>query len=110
MQMLEFLSLVAHILVSPFKTRARLQAEIIVLRHQVNVLRRRLPAKPRLTVTDRLIFVWLYWLFPSVRSAIAIIQPETVVRWHRAGFRPLSVPKIRFCNIGGEGRREPVVM
>src|SRR5260370_553469 len=66
MQMLEFLSLVAHILVSPFKTRARLQAEIIVLRHQVNVLRRRLPAKPRLTVTDRLISVCLYWLFPSL--------------------------------------------
>jgi transposase InsO family protein len=87
MRMIEFLSLVAHILVSPFKTRARLQAEIIVLRHQVNVLRRRLPPKPRLTVADRLIFVWLYWLFPSVRSAIAIIQPETVVRWHRAGFR-----------------------
>ena len=83
MRMIEFLSLVAHILVSPFKTRARLQAEIIVLRHQVNVLRRRLPPKPRLTVADRLIFVWLYWLFPSVRSAIAIIQPETVVRWHR---------------------------
>jgi transposase InsO family protein len=85
--MIEFLSLVAHILVSPFKTRARLQTEIIVLRRQVNVLRRRLPPKPRLTVADRLIFVWLYWLFPSVRSAIAIIQPETVVRWHRAGFR-----------------------
>jgi transposase InsO family protein len=87
MRMIEFLSLAAHILVSPFKTRARLQAEIILLRHQVNVLRRRLPAKPKLTVADRLIFVWLYRLFPSLRSAITIIQPETVVRWHRAGFR-----------------------
>jgi transposase InsO family protein len=85
--MIEFLSLLAHIVVSPFKTRARLEAEIILLRHQVNVLRRRLPPKPRLTVADRLIFVWLYRLFPSMRSAITIIQPKTVVRWHRVGFR-----------------------
>jgi hypothetical protein len=43
MRMIEFLSLLAHILVSPFKTRARLEAEIILLRHQLNVLRRRVP-------------------------------------------------------------------
>jgi hypothetical protein len=86
MRMIQFLSLVAHILVSPFKTRVRLEAEIILLRHQVNVLRRRLPAKPRLTLADRLVFIWLYRLFPSVRSVVTIIQPETVVRWHRAGF------------------------
>jgi transposase InsO family protein len=87
MRMIEFLSLVAHILVSPFKTRARLEAEIILLRHQVNVLHRRLPSKPKLTVADRLLFVWLYRLFPSVLAAIAIVQPETIIRWHRTGFR-----------------------
>jgi transposase InsO family protein len=85
--MIEFLSLVAHIVVSPFKTRARLEAEIILLRHQVNVLRRRLPPKPKLTVADRLLFVWLYRLFPSVLAAITIVQPETIIRWHRTGFR-----------------------
>jgi hypothetical protein len=85
--MIEFLSLVAHIVVSPFKTWARLEAEIILLRHQLNVLRRRLPPKPKLTVADRLLFVWLYWLFPSVLAAIAIVQPETIIRWHRTGFR-----------------------
>jgi putative transposase len=58
-----------------------------MLRHQLNVLRRRVPSKPRLTVADRLIFVWLYWLFPSVLSAISIIEPETVIRWHRMGVR-----------------------
>src|SRR6201987_1748792 len=57
MRMIEFLSLLAHILVSPFKTRARLEAEIIVLRHQLNVLRRQASSKPRLTVADRLLFV-----------------------------------------------------
>src|SRR5712672_649949 len=85
--MIAFLSLVLHIVVSPFKTKARLEAEIIMLRHQLNVLRRRVPPKPRLAVADRLLFIWLYRLFPSVLNAIAIVQPETIVRWHRAGFR-----------------------
>jgi hypothetical protein len=65
MRMIKFLSLVAHIVVLPFKTRARLEAEIIFLRHQLNVLRRRAPSKPRLTIADRMILVWLYRLFPS---------------------------------------------
>jgi transposase InsO family protein len=85
--MIAFLRLLLHILVSPFKARARLEAEIIVLRHQVNVLRRRLAPKPKLTVADRLLFVWLYRLFPSVLAAITIVQPETIIRWHRTGFR-----------------------
>ena len=53
MRMIEFMSLIAHILVSPFKARARLEAEIILLRHQVNVLGRRLPPKPKFMVADR---------------------------------------------------------
>src|SRR5260370_17950051 len=81
--MIEFLSLVAHIVVSPFKTKARLEAEIILLRHQVNVLRRRLPPKPKLTVADRLLFVWLYRLVPSVLADINIVHPETIIPWHR---------------------------
>jgi transposase InsO family protein len=67
--------------------QARLEAEILVLRHQLNVLRRRVPSKPKLTVADRLIFVWFYRLFPSVLSAISIIEPKTVIRWHRMGVR-----------------------
>src|SRR6267378_8664047 len=85
--MIAFLNLFLHVLVSPFRTRARLEAEIVMLRHQLNVLRRRVPSKPRLTVADRLIFVWLYRLFPSVLSALSVIEPETVIRWHRMGFR-----------------------
>lgn len=64
--MIEFLSVFLHVLVSPFKTRARLEAEIVMLRHQLNVLRRRGPPKPKLTIADRLPFVWLYRLFLSV--------------------------------------------
>ena len=85
--MIAFLILFLRVLVSPFRTRARLEAEIVLLRHQLNLLRRRVPSKPKLTVADRLIFVWLYRLFPSVLNAVAIIKPDTVVRWHRTGFR-----------------------
>jgi transposase InsO family protein len=85
--MIAFLSLLLHIVVSPFKTQARLEAEIIMLRHQLNVLRRRVASKPKLVVADRLLFVWLYRLFPAVLNAIAIVQPETIIRWHRTGFR-----------------------
>jgi transposase InsO family protein len=85
--MIAFLILFSHVVISPFKTKARLEAEIIMLRHQLNVLRRRARPKPRLAVADRLLFVWLYRLFPSVLNAIAIVRPETIVRWHRAGFR-----------------------
>ena len=65
----------------------RLEAEIVILRHQLNVLRRRMPSRARLTLIDRLIFVWLYRLRPSVMNAVTIVKPETVVRWHRKGFR-----------------------
>ena len=85
--MIAFLILFLHVLVSPFKARAQLEAEIVVLRHQPNVLRRRVPLKPKLTVADRLLFLWLHRLFPSVLNAITIVQPETIIRWHRTGFR-----------------------
>jgi transposase InsO family protein len=107
--MFAFLILFLHVLVSPFKTQARLEAEILVLRHQLSVLRRRVPSKPRLTVADRLIFVWLYRLFPSVLSAISIIEPKTVIRWHRMGVRLHWRWKSRSCGgrpkIPGEIRR-----
>src|SRR5713226_1278073 len=95
--MIAFLSLLFHVVVSPFKTKARLEAEIIMLRHQLNVLRQRVPLKPKLTVADRLLFVWLYRLFPSVLNAVTIIQPETIIRWHRTGFRLYWRWKSRSC-------------
>jgi len=85
--MMAFLILFLHVLVSPFKTQARLEAEIVLLRHQLSVLRQRVPSRPKLTVADRLLFVWLYRLFPSVLDAVTVVQPETVIRWHRTGFR-----------------------
>src|SRR5260370_5572588 len=58
-----------------------------MMRHERKVLRQRVPSKPKLTVADRLLFVWLYRLFPSVLDAVTIIQPGTIIRWHRTGFR-----------------------
>ena len=68
-------------------TRAQLQLEILVLRHQVNVLRRQRKMRPRLTSFDRAFWVWLYRLWPGCLAALIILKPETVVRWHRDGFR-----------------------
>src|SRR3984957_6312083 len=79
--------LIFGILASRFKARATLEAENLVLRQQLNVLRRRTPKRPHLYNTDRLLFVWLYRWFPSVLEAVAIGGPETIIRWHRAGFR-----------------------
>jgi transposase InsO family protein len=70
-----------------FRSRAALEAEIWTLRQQINVLRRTAPEKLSFSAIDRLIFVGLYRLFPKVCDALAIVKPDTIVRWHRAGFR-----------------------
>ena len=70
-----------------FRSQEQLKAENAALRHQLNVVCRKIPKRPQLSGTDRALFVWLYRLFPRVIGAITIIQPETVIGWHRAGFR-----------------------
>jgi hypothetical protein len=85
--MIELLRLILHIIASFFKPRTKLVAEILILRQQLNVLRRQVSKRPQLSNTDRFLFVWLYRWFPSVLSAIAILRPETIIRWHRAGFQ-----------------------
>jgi hypothetical protein len=69
------------------RSPARREAEILYLRQQLVILKRSAPARPRLKVTDRLIFICLYRLFPSLLDASVIFQPETLLRWHRIGFR-----------------------
>jgi putative transposase len=71
-----------------FRTRAALQAEILALRHQLLVLQRaKRDRKLRLGVADRLLWVWLSRLWSGWRSALVIVKPETVIAWHRRGFR-----------------------
>src|SRR6201981_2876434 len=85
--MIGLLCFAVAVLTSPFKSKLRLEAENAVLRHQVIVLRRRLQGRVRFTNHDRWFFVQLYRWFPSILQVLAIIQPETLVRWHRVGFR-----------------------
>ena len=75
------------ILIVPFKSKTRLEAENVALRHQVMVLRRQVGRRVHLTNLDRLFLVQLYHWFPLIRRVLAIIRPETVVCWHRAGSR-----------------------
>ena len=70
-----------------FRSRARLEAEIIVLRHQLNIALRKRTAPVGLTNFDRSFLVWLFRLFPSVLEQMRIVSPATVLRWHRGGFR-----------------------
>jgi hypothetical protein len=69
-----------------FRPRQQLEAEILVLRHQLNVLRRRAPRRPHLCWADRALFIWLYRRYPRILSAVTVVRPETVLRWHRVGF------------------------
>ena len=79
--------LIWYALIGLFRSRAALEAENLVLRHQLNVLRRKCPKRVALSSIDRLLLVGLYRLAPGVLEALKIIRPETLMRWHRAGFR-----------------------
>jgi hypothetical protein len=85
--MIALLYTALSILALPFKSKSRFEAENVALRHQLIVLRRQVRGRVRLTNDDRLFFVRLYRWFPSILKVITIIRPETLVRWHRAGFR-----------------------
>jgi transposase InsO family protein len=85
--MLALLSFALITLAAPFKSKSRLEAENAALRHQLIVLRRKLPGRAPLTNTDRWFLVQLYRWFPSILQVVTIVRPETIVRWHRAGFR-----------------------
>src|SRR3979411_2595461 len=85
--MRDLVRLIVWMVVDLFRSRAALEAEILMLRQQINVLRRTAPKKQSFSAIDRLIFVCLYRLRPGVRDALSIVKPATLVRWHRAGFR-----------------------
>jgi hypothetical protein len=85
--MREAFSLVWWVLVLLFRSRASLEAEILILRHQLNIQRRHLPKRLSFNAMDRMIFVGLHRLVPSTLNALTLVKPETVVGWHRAGFR-----------------------
>jgi transposase InsO family protein len=81
------LKLIWWVVIGLFRSRASLEAEIVALRHQLNVLRKKSPKRLAYRNFDRLIFAGLYRIAPNVLNALVIVKPETVIRWHRAGFR-----------------------
>ena len=104
-------------LIGLFRPRAALEAEIVVLRHQLNVLRRKSQKRVELSNIDRLLLVGLYRLAPGVLDALKIIRPETLIRWHRGAMsetwgvaRLVTVdytasPEIRCGREGDDGSR-----
>ena len=85
--MIALIWFVLAVLASPFESKSRLEAENAVLRHQLIVLRRKVRGRAQLTNNDRWFLVQMYRWFPSILTVVTIVQPETLVRWHRAGFR-----------------------
>jgi hypothetical protein len=72
-----------------FKSGCRLEAENLLLRHQLTIALRRTPPRLRLRGSDRALLIWMTRLWPSLLDAVQVVQPETVLRWHRAGFKML---------------------
>ena len=82
-----------------FRSRYNLSLEIIALRQQLGVLKRKTP-RPRLRMVDRVFWILLHRLWPGWCNALIVVKPETVVGWHRAGFRLYWCIRSRSKNIG----------
>jgi putative transposase len=89
-------------LLAGFRSRRALQTEILALQHQIIVLKRSVN-RPKLQTWDRFLWIWLLRLWPQWRSALVIVKPETVIAWHRKGFRLFWTRK---CRHGKSGRPE----
>ena len=85
--MITLLSALVSLLSFRVRSRASLELELVALRHQVTVLRRQRAGQLRLFSADRLLWVWLYRVWPQVLNAMVLVKPATVVQWHRKGFR-----------------------
>jgi hypothetical protein len=85
--MLKHVRSMVSVVARRFRSRAVLELENLALRHQLHVLRRQRPGRPRLLTIDRLLWVWLYRLWPRCLEAMVLVKPATVVQWHRQGFR-----------------------
>jgi hypothetical protein len=85
--MVAILSAVVSIFAFRFRSRASLELKLIALQHQLAVLRRQRPGRPQLSSLDRLLWVWLYRIWPQVLDATVLVKPATVVQWHCKGFQ-----------------------
>jgi len=85
--MLAILHLLATFVADMFKSRRRLEAENLLLRHQLNIALRRTPPRLRLRGSDRALLVWITRIWPNLLDLSQLVKPETILRWHRAGFK-----------------------
>ena len=85
--MLNLVRSIVSVFARRFRSRAVLQLESLALRHQLHVLRRQQPGSPRLFTIERLLWVWLYRLWPRCLDTMMLVKPATVIQWHRQGFR-----------------------
>src|SRR5271157_3776600 len=85
--MLALLRLLAVLIANLFKSRRRLESEILFLRHQLNIALRQRPTRLPMRCSDRTMLVWMTRLWPSLLGTIQVVEPATILRWHRAGFR-----------------------
>jgi hypothetical protein len=85
--MLAVLHSLGMFIVDLFKPPRRLEVENLFLRHQLGIALRRAPPRLRLRGSDRALLVWITRLWPSLLGAAQVVQPETILRWHRAGFK-----------------------
>src|SRR5262249_35119651 len=85
--MLAIIHLLATFIADLFKSRRRLEVENLFLRHQLNVALRRVPQRMRLRASDRALMVWMTRMWPSLLGLTRVVQPATILRWHRSGFR-----------------------
>src|SRR2546421_12500407 len=98
--MLAIVRLLATYVANLFKSRRRLEAENLFLRHQLNIALRRRPPRLRLRGSDRTLLVWMTRLWPSLLGLARVVEPATILRWHRAGVRLYS----RWKSHGRAGR------
>jgi putative transposase len=85
--MITMISAFVSLLSFRFRSRVGLELELVALRHQVAVLRRQRKGRIQLFSTDRLLWVWLYRIWPQALNAMVLVKPATVIQWHRKGFR-----------------------
>ena len=85
--MVAIIHLLATFIADVFKSRRRLEVENLFLRHQLNIALRRAPQRPRFRAGDRALMVWMTRMSPSLIGLTRVVQPATILRWHRCGFR-----------------------
>jgi hypothetical protein len=85
--MLAFCHLLAMAIINPFRSRRRVDIENLFLRHQLNIALRCAPQRLGLRTSVRTLLILMTWLWPSLIGLSRVVRPETILRWHRAGFR-----------------------